>query len=112
LTEAELLGEEARPYPGGVSDPHGRSLDDVRHQAELASRAAGLLAEVIALGRKLALGRDGGAKQFVRLEVSRDLFVRLAQRDDEIAEQLDAYQRGELHSPTAVLAGTRLVRKR
>ena len=70
-----MFENENGPFPSGVGDPEGRELDVVRRDAELASRACQLIDEAIALGRRRVLGREGGAKQFVRLERSRDVFA-------------------------------------
>jgi hypothetical protein len=56
------------------------------------------------------LGREAGPKALRRLELSRDRFAQVAERDREIAEQLDA---GELDWVVAKREGTtRLTRKR
>ena len=79
--------DEWRPFPPGVGDPYGRELKDVRVAADLASRAAELLDEVIALGRQLILGREAGERLFKRLEVSRRTIAEMANRDLEIANE-------------------------
>lgn len=101
------------PWPPGVIDPFGRELTDIRNEAELATRAVELIDDAIALGLCLKLGREAGPKALRRLEVSRDRFAHVAGRDQEIAEQLDAYQRGEFDWVAARQEGTtRLTRKR
>jgi hypothetical protein len=98
--------EERRPFPPGVGDPYGRELMDVRREAELAMRAVEMLDEVIALGRSLTRGREAGERLFQRLGVSRTTIARIAQRDLEIAEELEAFLAGHLDWVAAHRAGT------
>lgn len=105
------LSQEDGPWPPGVSDPFDRSLSEVHRHVELASRILELLDEALRLGCELRLGREAGRRLWRRIEVSRDSVARIAERDRQIAIDLDAYLRGELDWRAAIQAGTRL-RKR
>jgi hypothetical protein len=102
---------EDRPWPPGVTDPFDRSLSEVHRHIERASRIIELLDEAIRLGADLRLGREAGQRLWRRIEVSRVSVVRIVERDQEIAKDLDMYLRGELDWAAAVRKRTRL-RKR
>jgi hypothetical protein len=93
-----------------TSDPFGRERLDIEREAEFGERAVALLDEVLELGRRLRLGREGGGRQLRRLEVSRGVFARVGERDRAIVAELEFRERDEPSwRASAQREGTRLV---
>jgi hypothetical protein len=90
-------------------DPFGRELAEIRREAELAARVMEQLDEAIATARRLKLGREAGPRLWRRLEVSRDVFARMADRDRAIAAELELQERDPSAWFAARQGGTRLV---
>jgi hypothetical protein len=84
-----------RYFNGGVQDRWLRDEAAVHEQMELGREIVEALAGCIERGAEIEPGRSAGPRMFRRLEVSRRIFQRLADRDAIILTEFEAYRAEE-----------------